>query len=271
MVRLTRRVSFSSGHRYWLPNSTEEENHGIFGRWASPYYHGHNYTLDVETAGTIDPKTGMVVNIKDIDSVLQSQIVSAFNQRSLNDQVPEFTDRAPTLENLLLVIRGRLEQLPEQVRLTKLTLQETDLLFATWTPEAMTLTRSYEFAASHRLHVPGLSDAQNIDLFGKCNNPAGHGHNYVIEVTIGGEPDPISGMLADLESLDAIVEREIVERYDHRNLNSDLPELQGKNPTSEVVAREIFDRLAGALPYPLISVKLHETARNAFEVRADER
>src|SRR5207244_4052673 len=88
----------------------------------------------------------------------------------------------------------------------------------------MTLTRTYEFAASHRLHVPTLTDEQNVELFGKCNNPAGHGHNYVLEVTVQGEPDPRTGMMADLETLDRIVEELVVDRYDHKHLNVDIPE-----------------------------------------------
>lgn len=269
-VRLIRRVSFSSGHRYWLAPLSEAENRALFGRWASRFNHGHNYVLDVSVAGQVQPDTGMVVNIKDIDAILQERIVKAFDQKSLNDEIPEFADRAPSLENLLLTIRDRIGGVPEGTRLDRLTLYETPLLWGElelkneeWT---MTLTRSYEFAASHRLHNPALSEPENIELYGKCNNEAGHGHNYVLEVTVGGEPDARSGMLVDLEALDQVVETTIVDRYDHRNLSEDLPEFAGKIATSEVVAQQIWAELEGKLPARLVRVRLQETARNVFEI-----
>src|SRR3569832_649300 len=105
VVGLSRRVSFSSGHRYWLMNKSDEENRRLFGKWASPYSHGHNYLLDVTTLGRVDPATGMVVNIKDIDDVLQECIVARFDNKSLNDQVDYFRDHAPTVENNQQIVR----------------------------------------------------------------------------------------------------------------------------------------------------------------------
>ena len=268
VVRLIRRVTFSSGHRYWLPDLDAEQNRALFGRWASPYNHGHNYVLEVETTGPLDESTGMVVNIKDIDAVLQERIVAEFDQRSLNDEVPDFRDRSPSLENLLLVIRDRLVNLPGGLTLSHLTLRETETLYAEWTPDAMTLTRTYEFAAAHRLHIEGAPDSENWALFGKCTNPMGHGHNYVLEVSVAGQPDPRTGMMADIGAIDEVVKTEILDRYDHKNLNCDVPELVGLNPTSEVVALAIFDRLKETVPAILDRVRLYETARNAFEVRA---
>jgi 6-pyruvoyltetrahydropterin/6-carboxytetrahydropterin synthase len=117
------------------------------------------------------------------------------------------------------------------------------------------------------LHSPHLSDEENVRAYGKCNHVHGHGHNYVLEVTVSGEPDPASGMLVDLDLLDAVVEREVVVRYDHRNLDVDVEELRGQVTTSENVAKTIFDRLDAALGNQLSRVRLLETARNAFEVR----
>ena len=129
----------------------------------------------------------------------------------------------------------------------------------------VTLTRTYEFAAAHRLHSPALSDDENRRIFAKCNNPHGHGHNYVLEVTVGGEPDPRTGMLLDLDLLDQVVTAEVVDRYDHRHLNLDTPEFQDLNPTSENLVRVIWDRLEPALPPGLLRrVSVHETDRNVF-------
>jgi len=268
-VVLTRRVAFSSGHRYWVDGWSEEENRSAFGEWASRMMHGHNYVLDVAVEGPVDPANGMVINIKVIDAFLQNRIVRVFAQKSINDEVPGFDRLAPSGENILNFIRAQLHDLPLPV--SCLRLEETPDLAVEWHashPNLMTLTRTYEFAASHRLHEPSLSDAENLELFGKCNNPSGHGHNYLVEVSVSGEPKPPTSMIIRIEDLDAVVDREVVERYDHKNLNCDVPELAGKNPTSEVVALSIFERLQPLVPGKLERVVLQETARNRFEVRA---
>ncbi|MBX3096004.1 MAG: 6-carboxytetrahydropterin synthase [Fimbriimonadaceae bacterium] len=265
-VTLTRKVSFSAGHRYWDADLSEQENRVRFGNWASPYNHGHNYVLWVSTRGTTDPENGMVVNIKWIDDTLQERVVQRFDQKSINDEVEAFTNVSPTLENLLMYFYESLRDLPGAVELTHLRLDETPLLYGEWTPEMLTLTRTFEFAASHRLHAHTLSAAENERLFGKCNRPHGHGHNYVLEVTVSGQPDATTGMICPLDELDQVIEERVIERYDHRNLDLDLPELQGKCTTSEVVAQAIYDQLEGHLPARLERVRLYETARSAFTV-----
>ncbi|MFM9871953.1 MAG: 6-carboxytetrahydropterin synthase [Fimbriimonadaceae bacterium] len=268
MVTLTRKISFSSGHRYWLDSKSEAENREIFGPWASRFNHGHNYVLWVSCRGKVDDSNGMVVNIKWIDDALKLLVLSKFDQKSINDEVEGFGERSPSVENLLLYFRDLLNELPGGVELVNLKLEETPLLYGEWTNEKdmITLTRIYEFAASHRLDVPALGEAENLRLFGKCNNLNGHGHNYVLEVTVSGEVDPVSGMMVDLGELDAVCEREVVGRYDHKNLDLDIPEFAGKNTTSEVVVQMIFDRLVGTVPGRLERVRLLETARNVFEV-----
>ncbi|HVL38728.1 MAG TPA: 6-carboxytetrahydropterin synthase [Fimbriimonadaceae bacterium] len=272
-VRLARRVTFSSGHRYWIPSLSESDNRRLFGRWASPFNHGHNYVLWVTAEGPVDPITGMIVNIKAIDQVLQERIVTQFDGRSINDEIGWFHARASSLENLLRYVWDQLDGHLPDVQLIALKLAENERLYAeletssgSFTEMKMSLTRSYEFAASHRLHSALLPDEANLELYGKCNNPRGHGHNYVLEVTVSGEPAHETGMLVDLEELDRTVEREVVERYDHKHLNEDVPEFQGKVTTSEVVASEIWCRLDGRVPARLERVRLYETPRNMFEV-----
>ncbi len=269
-VKLCRRVTFSSGHRYWFDHLSEQQNREVFGQWASPYNHGHNYVLYVTVEGVVDDSTGMVVNIKRIDDILKERVIRQFDQKSINDEIPHFRTNSSCTENLLLYLRDLLNEMPEGARLTGLKLEETPTLWAeffndkgTW---KMTLTRTYEFAASHRLHAPELPHEKNLELYGKCNNPAGHGHNYILEVTVSGKPDPVTGMIADIGALDARVHELVVDRYDHHNLNEDLPEFAGKITTSEVVAQQIWASLDGSLPGTLERVRLHETARNIFEV-----
>ncbi len=266
---MIRSLVFSSGHRYWRADLGAEENRALFGQWASPFNHGHNYGLEVAVRGHVDPATGMVVNIKDIDALARREVLSVYDGRSINDEVPGFDARPPTLENILADVHARLVgATPPECRLVGLRLTETPTLYAELHTPTMktTLTRTYEFAAAHRLDAPALSHERNLALFGKCNNPAGHGHNYVLEVTVGGEPDAETGMLCDLGALDAAVEERVVGRYDHKNLNEDLPEFAGRSTSSENVAGEIFARLDGGLPARLERVRLYETARNAFEV-----
>ena len=103
-------------------------------------------------------------------------------------------------------------------------------------------------------------------MFGKCNNPAGHGHNYILEVTVKGDLNPETGMSVDIEALDRTVNARVVDRYDHHHLNVDLPEFADKVPTSEVIVEQIWKELDGKVPGTLQRVRLLETARSAFEM-----
>src|SRR5262252_6670995 len=107
----------------------------------------------------------------------------------------------------------------------------------------MLLTRKAEFSASHVCANPSLSDEQNRALYGAAANANGHGHNYVVEVTLAGEPDPATGMLLDLKELKEILNREIVQPYDHRFLNYEVPPFDRVVPTVENIARDIWERL----------------------------
>ena len=133
----------------------------------------------------------------------------------------------------------------------------------------MKLTRRYRFSASHRLYTPTLSEEANRATYGKCANPHGHGHNYLVEVTVEGPVDARTGRVADLVELDQVVQKEIISRYDHRNLNEQVTELTGLVPTSEVVADVIGRRLADNWPDTLpglARVRVWETKNNIFEV-----
>ena len=127
------------------------------------------------------------------------------------------------------------------------------------------LTRRYMFSASHRLHAPTLSDDENWAVYGKCNNPHGHGHNYALEVTVSGQVDAETGMVCNLVDLDEFVEREVLERYDLQNLNT-LQEFAQLVPTTENLSVEIFEILRrGFQKAHLEGVRLEETMMNSFE------
>lgn len=132
------------------------------------------------------------------------------------------------------------------------------------------LTRRYRFAASHRLHSPALSEEENWRVYGKCNNPYGHGHNYVVEVAVSGPVDPATGMVANLADLDAFVEREVLEPFDHRNLNEEVAAFRAQVPTTENLCLEIFQRLKDFPHARLRRVRLEETGLNSFEYTGED-
>ena len=131
------------------------------------------------------------------------------------------------------------------------------------------LTRRYRFCASHRLHSMELSEAENQRVYGKCNNPYGHGHNYAVEVTVAGPVDEQTGMVANLADLDGYVEREVVEAFDHKYLNEEVQEFRATVPTTENLCREIYRRLKGFPAARLEGVRIEETAANSFEYRGE--
>src|ERR1700690_1328100 len=122
------------------------------------------------------------------------------------------------------------------------------------------VTRRAEFSASHVYHNEKLSPEENRRVFGKCNNPHGHGHNYTLEVTVAGEPDPVTGMVLDLKELKEILDREIVQRMDRRHLNYEVPELKNQIPTCENISRVIWNLLEPKITQgQLFRVRLYET------------
>lgn len=126
----------------------------------------------------------------------------------------------------------------------------------------MLITRTVEFSASHACYRPELSREENRRLYGESANPHGHGHNYIAEITLSGEADSVTGMVYDLKDLKAILEAEIVERYDHRFLNHEVPPFDRVVPTAENIAKDIWRRLSPHFPGPSIrlhSVRLYET------------
>ncbi|HEX3684604.1 MAG TPA: 6-carboxytetrahydropterin synthase [Bryobacteraceae bacterium] len=137
----------------------------------------------------------------------------------------------------------------------------------------ITLTRLYRFSASHRLHSPALGEAENERLYGKCNNPFGHGHDYILEVTATGTVDAVSGRLLPLAKLDQLVQEKILQLFANRNLNLDLPEFARLVPTTEnialVIARLLeqhWNAYLGPIAARLSRIHVQETDRNKFEV-----
>lgn len=138
----------------------------------------------------------------------------------------------------------------------------------------MRITRRYRFAASHRLHSAAFTEQENRELYGKCNNPYGHGHDYVLDVTAAGPVQPASGQVVHIPTLDRLVSEQVLRDFDQRYFNADIPEFQALVPTSENIMRVIENRLMthwreifpGEWPR-LDAIRLRETKRNSFELK----
>jgi 6-pyruvoyltetrahydropterin/6-carboxytetrahydropterin synthase len=280
-LSLRRRQAFSAAHAYWFSEKSEEENRLLFGKWASRWGHGHNYQVEVVVTGEVDEKNGMVVNITEVDAALK-MVLKPLRDKHLTYEVPHFATHATTTENIALYLVAEFNKAftVPGATLTRITLWETETLFSTiefrekethLVSPLVTLTRTLDFAASHRLHAPALSDAENVALFDKCNNPHGHGHNYGVEVTVTGEIDAKTGMIVDLIALDRVLKTEIMDRFDHKNLNHDVADFATLNPTSENLTLVIWRHLKDKIPAPaqLHKVVVKETDRNFFEYSGD--
>ena len=132
------------------------------------------------------------------------------------------------------------------------------------------LTRRMSFSASHRLWSDQLTDVENYAIYEKCANPNGHGHNYVLEVTVQGAPDAQTGMVLNLSDLKRVMNKQVFEGVDHKHLNYDVPWLEGCIPTTEVLVIKFWERLVGSLPTGMLyEVRLHETENNVASYRGE--
>ncbi len=269
IVYITRLNRFSAAHSYDVASLSSEEGQRLFLNGADPAGHGHNYLVETTVAGIPDPVDGMVVNVTEIDRVVKEEIVQLFDQRFINRREPHFSEFPSTTENLARFAWKKIEPRLDRGRLARIRVEETPTLWSEYEgaeTEMVSLTRVFEFCASHRLYTPKLSDEENVKVYDKCANPHGHGHNYTLEVTVRGPVDDVTGTVADLPKLEQVVDEHVVERFDHRNLNIEIPEFRELVPTAENIAIVIWNTLTDKAPeIPWHKIKLWETPRNYFE------
>jgi 6-pyruvoyltetrahydropterin/6-carboxytetrahydropterin synthase len=265
MIYISRRIEFSAAHMYWVNTWSDEENRRVFGACSNLNGHGHDYALEVTVRGELNAQSGIVVNIVDVDRIAKKFISAKIDGKFLNRENDYFQNHMPTTENLVSYIWGYLDKAFPDCELYKVRLHENPFLYSEKELGSMIqLTRKYHFSAAHRLHSDRLSDEENIKIFGKCNNPNGHGHNYRLEVTVRGKINPVTGMIVDLAELDTVVERIVLNRFDHKHLNLDVDEFKDSNPTSEMVAMVIWNLLYEHVPN-IYKIGLWETEKNYFE------
>lgn len=221
-------------------------------------------TLTATIAGQADPATGMLINIKNVDQVLRHRAVPAIRSYYYHDPAPIRGGG-----DLLVALAAALHQAFAPHQLDALTLALSPYLKLTVLckePAVVLLTQRFEFSAAHRLFNPAFSDAQNWEVFGRCNNPNGHGHNYELEVTVAGKPDAVTGTVMPIAELQEIVNKNVLDVFDHKHLNLDCPEFKDRNPTVENIAAVIFGRLRPALAKTTLhSVRVWETPRTFCE------
>ncbi|MEB3883215.1 6-carboxytetrahydropterin synthase [Lyngbya sp. CCY1209] len=264
---VTRRAQFSASHRYWLPELSEAENFERFGPTARAPGHGHNYVLYVSMVGEPD-EYGMVFNLSDAKQTIRKEVTDQLDFSFLNEAWPEFKQTLPTTECLAQAIWNRLAP---HLPLTNIQVFEHPELWADYRGNGMEayLTVSTHFSAAHRLAHPDLSYEENCRIYGKCARPHGHGHNYHLEVTICGDIDPRTGMIADLAAVQRAIADRVVEPFDHTFLNKDIPHFAKVVPTAENIAVHIRDLLQNPireLGAELHKIKLIESPNNSCEV-----
>jgi 6-pyruvoyltetrahydropterin/6-carboxytetrahydropterin synthase len=272
---ITRRATFSASHLYWLPELSDDDNRARFGSCSIAPGHGHNYELIVAMAGPLDAD-GMVLNLSEVKHAIRSEVTAQLDFRFLNETWPDFDltrpqGCLPTTEALGLAIWRRLAP---QLPLVGLRLFETSNLWADVLADSMEafLTIRTHFAAAHRLARPELSQEDNEAIYGKCARPHGHGHNYLLDVTVRGSIDPRTGMVCDLAVLQQLVDDLVVEPFDHTFLNKDVAFFATCVPTAENIALHIADLLTAPIAATgarLHKVRVQESPNNAAEVFAE--
>ncbi|MGD0540428.1 MAG: 6-carboxytetrahydropterin synthase [Tepidisphaeraceae bacterium] len=236
MFRLTREVRF--GVNPEEDNQLRSAPTNSLAGYPSLLGLGHYLALEVTLVGEPSPQTGFVQNIKLIDQKVRQIVVP---------MVTAYVRRGRLAGGAMLVsgIYERLKDAWPPAELHHLRLALSPFLtlsfFAREFP-MIRLSQKFEFSASHRLHNPAISDEENQKLFGKCNNPHGHGHNYVLQVTVIGKPD-VNGFIIDIPKFEQLVASSVIEPLDHRHLNIEIPEFSDLIPTVENIAMVIYRKL----------------------------
>ena len=230
MFRLTREVRFAV-------NRADEDLRGSNGYAGVPPLvgFGQYFAMRLTVSGELDPDTAYLTNIKRIDAVVRERAIPVVSAAAHSSAPPPPTQLIGTLHEKLSAGWE-----PLQVESIELSLSPF-LCYSARTRELpmVRLSQKFEFSATHRLHNPTLSDADNRATYGKCNNPHGHGHNYEVEVTLAGDPGA-KGILADVPAFERVVAATVIDRFDHKNLNVELPEFRDLIPSVENIARVIY-------------------------------
>ncbi len=241
MVRLGRLVRFS------IDPFRDEDSRGYNSYASKPPGEGLGLFLElaVELVGPAAPDTGLLVNVSDIDRAVRRFAVPVFVEQIRGHLCRGESIGLPVVAQMLRSAGDCLSGKFDAAHVDRLTLQLNPfrkLAMNTQKPDVVYFSEKFEFAATHKLWNDRFSERQNVAVFGKCANPSGHGHNYLVEVTIEG---PAEGPGLGIGEFERIVEVQLMQLVDHKNLNLDVPAFQQKTPTVEHIACFAWERLAG--------------------------
>lgn len=240
--------------------------HNSHAGWPPPLGLSTFFELLATCRGSPDPQTGYLINITEIDQALRKIALPLLSEAMRSGA-------ATPLGSLMIRMAGQarsalaVELIRLELRLsptTSVALENPDM-------PNLSLCQQYEFSAAHRLHVADFSEEKNREYFGKCNNPAGHGHNYRLQVEVAAEP-ATDGTLPLIHELDALIDGLVIRRFDHKHLNIDLPEFAAVNPSVENIARviwEILDPGVRPLGVRLKTIRVWETEKTVCTYSAD--
>ena len=252
---------FSAARKTMSPRLSAEENARLFGTATST--HGHNYRARLTFRSERFDEKDPLVRHDAIDACLRA-LRAELDHHYLNEEVVELRDRPITTESLAGYIYERVK---DALPVHRVRLHERDDFFAeAWGNKAVFLGLQTPFYAVHRLHAAGLSDAENSKLYGKCDNPTGHGHRYLTEATVGGDYDVRSGMLYDFVALKKAM-AESLEPWRDRHLDLETEDFRAAPSTGENIVRALWPRIDNRLNQQLVRLRLWETANNRFTLR----
>ncbi|MEW6052112.1 MAG: 6-carboxytetrahydropterin synthase [Candidatus Zixiibacteriota bacterium] len=256
-------VEFSAARRTNSPHLSDAENDALFGRAASKAGHGHNYRLRVTLSGSVDDDWGAIAPFERTDSAMRS-LRELLDHRNLNDEVRALHGKPITTESLARFV---LEQVKQTLPVSRVRLWELPHFSVEYVSGArfmMTLEKS--FHAAHRLHSKALDETQNHELYGKCNNPAGHGHQYRVEASLVGPYDERTGTMCNLLEFDNGFEQALAPwRYKH--LDQEVADFAERPSTGENIVDALWPRVDVAMPGNLQRLRLWETPNNRFTLR----
>lgn len=243
MVELSRTVRFCLDDRGPAQSGLGSARHNTYSAWPPMRGLGRYYELTVTCRGDVDHATGYFMNIKFIDEAVRDHVLPDLAERVAAGEAGDLAMGALMQDMIALL------QPPLDGSVVAIVLHLTPrycLEIRSDTMNDVIVRQQFEFSAAHRLHVPDLSDAENQRIFGKCNNPAGHGHNYRLEIAVRA-PIDAQGRALNVAELDALVNDAVIDKLDHKHLNRDVPQFQGRNPSVEHIAQVIWTMADAAL------------------------
>lgn len=265
MLELSRTVRFClSGDRSDLQSPRDN----TFGAWPAMRGLGRYYELEVTCRGEADAQTGYFINIKAIDQAVRDAVLPMLVDRVSDARAAAAMPMGALMREVFAALDQSLNQTLARATLVlmptlRLELERDDMAH-------VVMRQQYEFSAAHRLDVPTLSEQENRAIFGKCNNPAGHGHNYRIEVAARC-PINANGTTLSPAELDRVVDQVVIEQLDHKHLNVDVPQFAELNPSVENIVKVVWQMLNGKLPGECVldEVKVWETGKTVCAYRGE--